>query len=163
MISIFCMRHPRTVPQKKRHRDFDRPSPAELSPVMPAVSVLCVDLCVAGPAQGNQVAPLMGAALRQRQLMVDLLGLHIPPCLQALLTQRMLRCVLIADPFPCPSISAAYSRIPAVLLVAAVLFFLVFLTKPSLRQVRASRPGTWPLRFPRQYFHLLRDRVGGGD
>src|SRR5699024_12874044 len=76
--------------------------------------------------------------------------------LQALLTQRMLRRVLIADPFPCPSISAAYSRIPAVLLVAAVLFFLVFLTKPSLRQVRASRPGTWPFRFSRQYSHLLR-------
>ena len=123
---------------------------------MPAVSILRMDLRMAGPAQGDQVAPLMGAALRQRQLMVDLLGLHIPPFLQALLTQRMLRCVFIADPFPCPPVSAAYSRIPAVLLVAAVLFFLVFLTKPSLRQVRASRPRTWPFRFPRQYSHLLR-------
>ena len=130
MISIFCTRHPRTVPRKKGYRDFDRPSPAEISPVMPAVSVLRMDLRMAGPAQGEQVAPLLGAALRQRQLMVDLLGLHIPPFLQALLTQRMLQCVLIADPFPCPSVSAAYSRIPAVLLVASVLFFLVVLTKP---------------------------------
>src|SRR5699024_12029291 len=128
------------------------------SPVMPAVSILRVDLRVAGPAQGDQVAPLMGAALGQRQPMVDLFGLHIPPCLQALLTQRMLRCVLIADPFPCPPVSAAYSRVPAVLLVAAVLFFLVFLTKPSLRQVRTSRPGTLPLRFPRPYSHLPRGR-----
>ena len=68
--------------------------------------------------------------MRQRQLMMDLLGLHIPPFLQALLTQRMLRRILIADPFPCPPVSAAYSRIPAVLLVAAVLFFLVILTEP---------------------------------
>ena len=138
------------------HRDFDRPSPTELSPVMPAVSVLRMDLCVAGSAQGDQVAPLMGATLGQRQLMVDLLGLHIPSFLQALLTQRMLRRVLIADPFPSPSVSAAYSRIPTVLLVAAILFFLVFLTEPPFRQVRASRPGTRPLRFPRQYSHLLR-------
>ena len=68
--------------------------------------------------------------------------------LQALLTQRMLRYIAVTNTFPNPAVSTAYSRVPVVLLVAAVLYLLVFLAEPSFRQPGASGVRTGTLWFP---------------
>lgn len=70
------------------------------------------------------------------------------PMLQALLTQRMLKYIAVTNTFPSPAVSTAYSRVPVVLLVAAVLYFLVFLAEPSFRQPGASGVRTGTLWFP---------------
>lgn len=70
------------------------------------------------------------------------------PMLQTLLTQRVLRYIAITNTFPNPAVSTAYSLIPVVLLVAAVLHSLVFLAEPSFRQPGASRVRTGTLWFP---------------
>ena len=70
------------------------------------------------------------------------------PMLQALLTQRVLKYIAVTNTFPSPAVSTAYSRVPVVLLVAAVLYSLVFLAEPSFRQPGASGVRTGTLWFP---------------
>ena len=63
-----------------------------------------------------------------------LCGSH-PAFLLALFAQRMHRDVAVAYPFPRSAVSAAYSRVTVVLLVAAGFQFFMLLTEPPVRQV----------------------------
>ena len=120
----------------------------------------------------------MCPALGKRDLMMNFLYRTQDPMLQALLTQRVLKYIAVTNTFPSPAVSTAYSRVPVVLLVAAVLYSLVFLAKtflPSAWGIRgknrdalvslASRHLLWTKRKPPQdcshegrliHFHAIR-------
>lgn len=80
-------------------------------------------------AQGYKVGAVMRSSLRERQLVMYLLSLRIYTLLEAELTQRVRSGIAVTDAFPSPPISTAYSRVPVVLLVAFVFFFLVLLAE----------------------------------
>ena len=94
----------------------------------------------------------MGAAPRQRKDVVDFLCRGHPAFLLALLTQRMRRNVSVAYPFPRSAVPTAYSRVTVVLLVAAGFLFLMLLTEPSIREIRAAWVGAGSLRSFRHSF-----------
>ena len=123
---------------------------------MPPVTALRMNPCMARLAQRHKVSLVMRAALCQRQLVVYLLHRMQHALLVALLTERVLCGVAVTDSLPGTPIPTAYSRVTVVLLVAAVLLFLMLLTEPPVRQLRASGEGTRPLRFPWHLPHLLR-------
>ena len=122
---------------------------------MPTISPLCMDPCVTGFAQGNQVVPGMGAAFRQRFLMVDFFRHHVPAMLQAQFTQRMAGHVSIPDLLPGPAVPFLTHRTSFILFVSFVDNLLVLLAVPPIRQVRAARVRTGAFRFSRHSSHLL--------
>lgn len=109
---------------------------------MPTVTTLRMYTAVAALAQRDQVIPRMSTALGQRYDVMHLLDRHDNPSLKTLLAKRMFLCIGCTDAAPSPSVPTAYSRIPVVLLVASVFFFLVFLAEPSVCQVGTARMGT---------------------
>ena len=114
---------------------------------MPAVTTLRMYTAVAALAQRDQVISRMRTALGKRYDMMHFLNRNYDPTLEALLTERMLLCIGSTDAAPSPSVPTAYSRIPVVLLVAGIFFFLVFLAEPSVCQVGTARMGTRSCRF----------------
>ena len=90
----------------------------------------------------------MCPVLGKRNLMMNFLYRAQNPMFQALLTQSVPKYIALTDAFPSPAVSTAYNRVPVVLLVAAVLYSLVFLAKPSFRRPRASGVRTGTLWFP---------------
>lgn len=97
----------------------------------------------------------MHPAFGQRFLMVYFLDRYKNPFLIALLTERVRLYIAVADSFPRPPVPTAYSRVPAILLVASVHKLCVFLTEPPVRKFRTAGVGTRPLWFPRHQLHLL--------
>ena len=122
---------------------------------IPPVPTLRMNPCMTRLTQRHEISLVMRPALRQWQLVVYLLNRTQNTFLVTLLTERMLCSVTVTDSFPCPPIPTAYSRVTVVLLVAAVLLFLMLLTEPPVRQLRASGEGTRSLRFPWHCSHLL--------
>ena len=90
------------------------------STIMPAISTLRMDLRVTRLAQRNQIAPIMCATFTQRQLVMNLLSRNQYPTGIALLTEGMLRSILVTNSLPCSAISALGILISAVLFVLAV-------------------------------------------
>ena len=87
---------------------------------MPPVSTLCMDLRVTRLAQCDQIAPVMCATFTQRQLMMNLLGRNQYSTGITLLTEGMLRSILVTDPLPGSAIAALGILISAVLFILAV-------------------------------------------
>jgi len=63
-----------------------------------------MDFVVAGSAKGHQVLSGMGAAFRNRNLVVYLCHRNQPTFLQAFLTEGMLCRMTIPDSFPCSAV-----------------------------------------------------------
>ena len=122
---------------------------------MPTISPHCMDPCVTGFTQGNQIVPGMGAAFRQRFLMVDFFRHHVPAILQAQFTQRMAGHVSIPDLLPGPAVPFLGTRTAFILFVSLGHDLLVLLTVPPIRQVRAAWIRTGAFRFSGQRCHLL--------
>lgn len=122
---------------------------------MPAVSPYGMDPGMTGFAQGNQVVPGMGAAFRQRFLMVDFFRHHVPAMLQAQFTQRMAGHVSIPDLLPGPAVPFLRCRTTLILFVPLIDDLLVLLTVPPICQVRAAWVGTGSFRFSWHSCHLL--------
>ena len=97
----------------------------------------------------------MRPAFGQRLLMVYFLDRHKNPFPIALLTERVRLYIAVADSFPRPPVPTAYSRVPAILLVASVHKLCMFLTEPPVRKFRTAWIRTRPLLFPRHQLHLL--------
>ena len=111
--------------------------------------------CVTGFAQGNQVVPGMGAAFRQRFLMVNFFRHHIPVMLQTQFAKRMAGYVSISDLLPGPAVPFFTHRTAFILFVPLGDDLLMLLTVPTVRQVRTARVGTGSFGFPGQLCHLL--------
>lgn len=111
--------------------------------------------CVTGFAQGNQVVPGMGAAFRQRFLMVNFFRHHIPAMLQTQFAKRMAGYVSISDLLPGPAVPFFTHRTAFILFVPLGDDLLMLLTVPTVRQVRAAWEGTGSFRFSRHSCHLL--------
>ena len=122
---------------------------------MPPVSPFGMNPCVTGFAQGNQVVPGMGAAFRQRFLMVNFFRHHIPVMLQTQFAKRMAGYVSISDLLPGPAVPFLRTGTPLILFVPLVHDLLVLLTVPTVRQVRAAWEGTGAFGFSRHSCHLL--------
>lgn len=88
-------------------------------------------------------------------LMVYFLDRHKNPFPIALLTERVRLYITVTDSFPCTPVPTAYSRVPAILLVAFVHKLRVFLTEPPVCMFRTAGIRTRPLWFPRHQLHLL--------
>ena len=97
----------------------------------------------------------MRPAFRQRFLMVYFLDRHKNSFPIALLTERVRLYIAVTDSFPCTPVPTAYSRVPAILLVAFVHKSRVFLTEPPVSQFRTAGVGTRPFWFSRHQLHLL--------
>ena len=100
----------------------------------------------------------MSATFRKRNLVVYLLGRRQPSVLLAQLADGMLLHIAVADVFPDPSIPAAYSWIPVVLLVALGFYLGVFLAESSIGQLGAAGIGTGALGFCGHHVTLLSGR-----
>ena len=100
--------------------------------IVPAVTTLRMYTAVAALAQRDQVIPRMCTSLGKRYDVMHLFNGNYNPALEAFLAERMLLCIGSTDTAPSPSVPTAYSRIPVVLLVAGIFFFLVFLAEPSV-------------------------------
>ena len=72
-------------------------------------------------------------------------------------TERVCLYIAVTDSFPRPPVPTAYSRVPAILLVASVHKLCMFLTEPPVRKFRTAGIRTRPLWFP---WHLLHLRWG---
>lgn len=97
---------------------------------------------MAGMAEGHQVCFTVVAALSQRLDVMHLLRLDEPAFLLASLTKRVYIHVPVTDAFPRPSIFSFDCRIPAVLFVPLVLYSLMLLAEPPIRQLRTAGVGT---------------------
>lgn len=97
----------------------------------------------------------MHPAFGQRFLMVYFLNRYKKPFLIALLTEWVRLYIAVTDSFPRPPVPTAYSRVPAILLVASVHKLCMFLTEPPVRKFRTAWIRTRPLWFPRHQLHLL--------
>lgn len=97
----------------------------------------------------------MRTAFGQRFLMVYFLDRYKDPFPITNFTERVRLYIAVTDSFPCTPIPTAYSRIPAILLVAFVHKLRVFLTEPPISQFRTARIRTRPLWFSRHQLHLL--------
>ena len=93
-----------------------------------------MDSGVAGLAESDQVFSCVGAALGDRQLVVDLFSCNQPAFLLTQFTQRMLLYIAVTDTLPVPSVPAAHRRITVVLFVPLGLCLCVFLTEPAVCQ-----------------------------
>ena len=76
-----------------------------------------------------------------------LLRLDEPAFPLAPLTQRVCIHVPVTDAFPCSAISSFDCWVAVILLVSLVLYSLMFLTEPAIRQLGTTGVGTWPLWF----------------
>ena len=97
----------------------------------------------------------MRPAFGQRFLMVYFLNRYKKPFLIALLTEWVRLYIAVTDSFPRPPVPTAYSRVPAILLVASVHKLCMFLTEPPVRKFRTAWIRTRPLWFPRHQLPLL--------
>ena len=84
---------------------------------MPTISPHCMDPCVTGFAQSNQIVPGMGAAFRQRFLMVNFFRHHVPAMLQTQFAKRMAGYVSISDLLPGPAVPFFTHRTAFILFV----------------------------------------------
>ena len=97
----------------------------------------------------------MRPAFGQGFLMVYFLNRHKNSFPVTQFTERMSLYIAVTDSFPCTSVPTAYSRVPAILLVASVHKLCMFLTEPPVRKFRTAGIRTRPLWFSRHQLHLL--------
>lgn len=83
----------------------------------------------------------MGAAFGDWNDVMDFLGGNIPPGLEALLAERVLRKVQGANGFPAPSVDLVRVGVAAVLVILAVCLRSVDFAVPAVGQVRAAGEG----------------------
>lgn len=86
---------------------------------MPAVAMLSVNTCMAGSAKSHEIGSVMGAALRQRLHVVDLLGWCVDTIRKTNLTQWMGSSVAVTDTLP-------GSAVATLGLGIAFIFFIAF-------------------------------------
>lgn len=115
---------------------------------MPSVTSLGVYACMARLTQRDEIRSVMRSTFGQRNLMMYLLHWNSHSLLKAQLTKGMCFNITVTDAFPRSTVSFPCCRITTVLLVTPVLFLLVFLTEPSLCQLRAAGMMAWMLCFP---------------
>jgi hypothetical protein len=113
---------------------------------MPAVAAFGMNPRMALFAKGHQITAVVRPSLRERELVVNLLGWRVRTFRKADLTQRMLRSIGIPDAFPSPSVSTLGGRVAVVPFVTLGLQLLVFWAEPFVRQVGAAGVGTGPFR-----------------
>lgn len=86
---------------------------------MPAVTMFSVNACMAGGAKSHEIGSVMGAALRQRLHVVDLLGWCVDTLRKTDLAQRMGSSVAVTDTLP-------GSAVATLRLGIAFIFFIAF-------------------------------------
>lgn len=86
---------------------------------MPAVAMLSVNACMAGSAKSHEIGLVMGAALRQRLHVVDLLGWCVDTLRETDLAQRMGGSVAVTNTLP-------GSAVATLGLGIAFIFFIAF-------------------------------------
>ena len=79
---------------------------------------------------------------------MHLLRFYEPVFTLAPLTKRVCIHVPVTEAFPCPFVPALGCWISAVLFVPLVLYSLMFLTEPGVRQLGTAGVGIQPLWFP---------------
>ena len=124
----------------------------------PPVTTFGMDSGVTGLAKGDQIISCVSATLGKRNLVMYLLGWRQPSVLLAQLADGMLLHIAVPDAFPSPSIPAAYSWVPIVLLVALGLCLGVFLAESSIGQLGAAGIGAGAFGFCGHRFTLLSGR-----
>ena len=121
----------------------------------PPVTTFGMDSGVTGLAKGDQIISCVSATLGKRNLVMYLLGWRQPSVLLAQLADGMLLHIAVPDAFPSPSIPAAYSWVPIVLLVALGLCLGVFLAESSIGQLGAAGIGAGAFGFCGHHVTLL--------
>ena len=101
---------------------------------MPSVSSLSMDPAVAALAKRDQGAVLIGAALRERDNMVDFFHRNETSFLKAQLAEGMALDVSVADDLPVLSVPALRGlAITAILFITCVHLLLVLFAVPAFR------------------------------
>ena len=115
---------------------------------MPSVTALRMDLGVTGRTKRHQVRFTMVAVFCQRLDVMHLIRFGKPTFFLALLTKRVCIHVSVTDVFPCLTIPTLDCGVSVVLFVPLVLYSLMFLTEPGVRQLGTVGVGIQPLWFP---------------
>lgn len=89
-------------------------------------------------AKGHQIAAVVGSSLRERELVVNLLGWRVHTFRKADFTQWVFRSIAVPDAFPCPSVPTLGSRVTVVPFIALGFQLLVFRAEAPVSQVGAD-------------------------
>ena len=100
--------------------------------IVPSVTALGMESCMTGFTQSNEILFIVRTTFGERNLVVNLLSRDQLSVLLTQLTQRMQLNIAVTDTLPSPSVSTAYSRVSAVLLVAFGFSLCVFLTESAV-------------------------------
>lgn len=122
---------------------------------VPTISSLCMNPSMTAAAKRHQIAPVMCTAFRKWFLMMNSFNGSDDSFLKAHLTEGVGLDVGIPDAFPGSAVPTAYSRVPVVLLVVAVVLLRMFFTETVLRQLGTTRMAAWVLWLSRHTHYLL--------
>ena len=123
--------------------------------VMPPVTTLCVNTCMAGPTEANQIFFIMCSTLRQRLDVMNLFNGYNHTVFKTLLAERMCLCVLLSYPSPRFAVSLFGCRVSLVAFISFVLLLLMFFTIATVCQLRTAGIWTRFLWFSRHSFQPL--------
>ena len=119
---------------------------------VPTIAALCMKPSMTLFTETDQIVCIVCSAFGYRFNVMHLFNRHIDPIVKALLTEWVRLCVLFSDTLPLRSV-ASFCFGPSVIeFVSLVLGTLMFLTVPTVRQLRAAWIAAWFLRFSRHYY-----------
>jgi hypothetical protein len=122
---------------------------------MPAVAMLSVDTCMAGSAKGHEIGSVVGAALRQRLHMVDLLGWCVDTLRKTNLAQWMGSGIAVTDTLPGSAVATLGLGITIIFLVASSFLFGMLFAEATVCKTWAAGIGAGTLGFPWHSFTFL--------
>ena len=105
---------------------------------MPPVTTLCVNTCMAGPTEANQIFFIMCSTLRQRLDVMNLFNGYNHTVFKTLLAERMCLCVLLSYPSPRFAVSLFGCRVSFIAFISFVLLLLMFFTIATVCQLRTA-------------------------
>ena len=117
--------------------------------------MLSVDTCMAGGAKSHEISSVVGAALRQRLHMVDLLGWCVDTLRKTNLAQWMGSSIAVTDTLPGSAVATLGLGITIIFLVASGFLFGMLLAEATVCKTWAAGIGAGPLRFPWHSFTFL--------
>ena len=109
--------------------------------------MLSVDTCMAGSAKCHEIGSVMGAALRQRLHVVDLLGWCVDTFRKTDLTQWMGSSIAVTDTLPGSAVATLGFGITIIFLVASGFLFGMLLAEATVCKTWAAGIGAGTLRF----------------
>ena len=119
---------------------------------VPTIAALCMKPSMTLFTETDQIVCVVRSAFGQWLDVMHLFNGNIDTVVKALFAERVRLCVLFSDALPFRSVAACCFGLSVIEFVSLVLGTLMFLTVPTVRQLRAAWIAAWFLRFSRHYY-----------